>query len=62
MKFAFTIAGLLDAFNCGFDIVVNYDGTEFTTSFFCKRDNEEWLMDDLDSYTEEAIMVMMTWK
>lgn len=62
MKFAFTIAGLLDAFNRGFDIVVSYDGAEFTISFYCKRDNEEWIMDDLDSYTEEAIMVMTTWK
>lgn len=60
LKFALTIVGLLDAFNHSFDIVISYDGVDFTISFYCKRDNEEWLMDDLDSYTEEAIMVITT--
>ena len=60
LKFAFTIVGLLDAFNRSFDVVISYDGAEFTISFYCKRDEEKWLMDDLDSYTEEAIMVMTT--
>lgn len=60
LNFAFTIVGLLDAFNHSFDIVISYDGADFTISFYRKRDNEEWLMDDLDSYTEEAIMVITT--
>ena len=62
LKFAFTITGLLDAFNRGFDIVVSYDGAEFTISFYCKRDEEKWLMNDLDFYTKEAIMVITTCK
>ena len=33
---------------------------DFFVSFYCKRKDEEWLIDDLDSYTEEAIMVMTT--
>lgn len=60
LKFAFTIVELLDAFNHSFDIVISYDGADFTISFYRKRDNEEWLMDDLDFYTEEAIMVITT--
>lgn len=34
--------------------------TKIFVSFYCKRKDEEWLIDDLDSYTEEAIMVMTT--
>lgn len=62
LKFAFTVAGLLDAFYGSFNIVISYDDTDFTISFYSKRDNEEWLIDDLDSYTEEAIFVMTTCK
>ena len=60
LKFAFRIAELLEKFPQSFDIVISYDNMNFFVSFYCKRKDEEWLIDDLDSYTEEAIMVMTT--
>lgn len=52
------LAELLGKFPQSFNIVISYDNMDFIVSFYCKRKNEEWLIDDLDSYTEEAIMVM----
>lgn len=60
LKFAFRIAELLEKFPQSFDIVISYDNMNFFVSFYCKRKDEKWLIDDLDSYTEEAIMVMTT--
>lgn len=60
LKFAFKLAELLGKFPQSFNIVISYDNMDFIVSFYCKRKNEEWLIDDLDSYTEEAIMVMTT--
>lgn len=62
LRFAFKIANLLDAFSESFNIVLSFDDTDFIVSFYCNRDNEEWLVDDLDSYTEEAIWVITTCK
>lgn len=33
---------------------------DFIVSFYCKRKHEEWLIDDLDSYMDEAIFVITT--
>lgn len=60
LKFAFAMAELLDSVPESFNVVTSYDGTDFTVSFYCKRDTEEWLVDDLDSYEEEAIFVITT--
>lgn len=60
LKFAFKLAELLGKFPQSFNIVISYDNMDFIVSFYCKRKDEEWLIDDLDSYTEEAIMVMTT--
>ena len=60
LRFAFAIAKLLDNISNKFNIVVSYADTDFTVSFYCKRDSEEWLTNDLDSYTEEAILVITT--
>ena len=60
LKFAFAMAELLDSVPESFNVVTSYDGTDFTVSFYCKRDTEEWLADDLDSYAEEAIFVITT--
>ena len=60
LKFAFALAELLDGIPENFNVVTSYDGTDFTVSFYCKRDTEEWLADDLDSYAEEAIFVITT--
>ncbi len=60
LEFAFAIAGLLDEFSESFNVVASYSGMDFTVSFYCKRNTEEWLADDLDSYAEEAIFVITT--
>ena len=60
LEFAFAIAELLDSIPESFNVVASYDGTDFTVSFYCKRDTEEWLAGDLDSYAEEAIFVITT--
>ncbi len=60
LEFAFAIAGLLGGISDSFNVVASYDGTDFTVSFYCKRNTEEWLADDLDSYAEEAIFVITT--
>ena len=62
LRFAFEIANLLGAFSESFNIILSFDDTDFIVSFYCNRDNEEWLVDDLDSYTEEAILVITTCK
>lgn len=33
---------------------------DFIVSFYCKRKYEEWLIDNLDSYMDEAIFVITT--
>lgn len=60
LKFAFRIAELLEKFPQSFNIIISYDNIDFVVSFYCKRDNEEWLVDDLDSYIDEAIFVITT--
>lgn len=60
LKFAFKIAELLEGIPQDFNIVISYDNMDFVVSFYCKRKNEEWLIDDLDSYTDEAIFVITT--
>lgn len=60
LKFAFKIAELLESIPQDFNIVISYDNMDFVVSFYCKRKNEEWLIDDLDSYTDEAIFVITT--
>lgn len=60
LKFAFALAELLDGIPENFNVVTSYDGTDLTVSFYCKRDTEEWLADDLNSYAEEAIFVITT--
>jgi len=60
LKFAFEIADLLVKHSDKFYIVVSYDDTDFMVTFYCKRDSEEWLVEDLDSYAEEAIFVIAT--
>ena len=60
LKFAFATAGLLCGISESFNVVASYDGTDFMVSFYCKRDTEEWLANDLDSYAEEAIFVITT--
>lgn len=60
LKFAFKIAGLLEKFPQNFNIVISYDNMDFIVSFYCKRKYEEWLIDDLDSYMDEAIFVITT--
>ena len=60
LKFAFAIAELLDDIPESFNVVTSYDGTDFVVSFYCNRDTEEWLLDDLDSYAEEAVFVITT--
>lgn len=58
LKFAFAIAGVLADISDNFNVVLSYDGTDVIVSFYCKRDHEEWLVNNLDSYTEEAIFVI----
>lgn len=60
LKFAFKLAELLGKFPQSFNIVISYDNMNFIVSFYCKRKNEEWLIDDLDSYIDEAIFVITT--
>jgi len=60
LKFAFKIAGLLENFPQNFNIVISSDNMDFIVSFYCKRKHEEWLIDDLDSYMDEAIFVITT--
>lgn len=60
LKFAFKIAELLEGIPQDFNIVISYDNMDFVVSFYCKRKNEEWLIDDLDSYTDEAVFVITT--
>ena len=60
LKFAFKIAELLESIPQDFNIVISYDNMDFVVSFYCKRKNEEWLIDDLDSYTDEAVFVITT--
>lgn len=60
LKFAFKIAELLESIPQNFNIVISYDNMDFVVSFYCKRKNEEWLIDDLDSYTDEAVFVITT--
>jgi len=60
LNFAFKIAELLEKFPQNFNIVISYDNMDFVVSFYCKRKNEEWLIDDLDSYIDEAIFVITT--
>lgn len=60
LKFAFEIADLLAILSDKFYIVISYDDTDFMVSFYCKRDSEEWLVEDLDSYADETIFVITT--
>lgn len=60
LKFAFKIAELLESIPQDFNIVISYDNMDFVVSFYCKRKNEEWIIDDLDSYTDEAVFVITT--
>lgn len=60
LKFAFKIAGLLVKILQNFNIVISYDNMDFIVSFYCKRKYEEWLIDNLDSYMDEAIFVITT--
>ena len=60
LEFAFVIAELLGSIPESFNVVTSCDGADFTVSFYCKRDTEEWLADDLDSYAEEAVFVITT--
>lgn len=60
LKFAFKIAELLENFPQIFNVVISYDNMDFIVSFYCKRKYEEWLIDDLDSYMDEAIFVITT--
>lgn len=60
LKFAFKIAGLLVKIPQNFNIVISYDNMDFIVSFYCKRKYEEWLIDNLDSYMDEAIFVITT--
>lgn len=60
LKFAFKIAELLEKFPQNFNVVISCDNMDFVVSFYCKRKNEEWLIDDLDSYIDEAMFVITT--
>lgn len=60
LKFASKIAGLLVKIPQNFNIVISYDNMDFIVSFYCKRKYEEWLIDNLDSYMDEAIFVITT--
>ena len=60
LKFAFKITELLESIPQDFNIIISYDNMDFVVSFYCKRKNEEWLIDDLDSYTDEAVFVITT--
>ena len=60
LKFAFKLAELLGKFPQSFNIVISYDNMDFIVSFYCKRKYEEWLIDNLDSYMDEAIFVITT--
>ena len=60
LKFAFKIAELLVKIPQNFNIVISYDNMDFIVSFYCKRKYEEWLIDNLDSYMDEAIFVITT--
>lgn len=60
LKFTFAIARLLESLSDKFNIVLSFDGDDFIVSFYCVRDSEQWLVDNLDSYIDEAIFVITT--
>lgn len=58
VAFCFAIANILASFPDKFNVVLSISGEEFIVSFYCVRDSEQWLAEDLDSYLDEAIFVI----
>lgn len=58
VAFCFAIANILASFPDKFNVVLSISGEEFIVSFYCVRDSEQWLAEDLDSYLDEAIIVI----
>ncbi|GFI14650.1 hypothetical protein IMSAGC008_02210 [Muribaculaceae bacterium] len=60
LNFAFALAKLLEEFPDKFNIVLSVNQEDIVISFYCVRETEQWLTEDLESYHDEAIFVLTT--
>ena len=60
LNFTFALAKLLEEFPDKFNIVLSVNQEDFVISFYCVRETEQWLAEDLESYHDEAIFVLTT--